>query len=125
MNHEHHYEVCVVNRVGRRCVELRRRVGDMQVVTAQREAAPGPIELGFVADEESYRFYFADADGSRNPLGDARIRYLSTEVAGGFTGVMLGLYASGNGHACNTPADFAWFDYAPLGSAASAPTHSA
>ena len=120
MNHEHHYEVCVMNREGRRCVELRRRVGDLQVVASQSLATPGPIELGFAADEESYHFYFSDAAGNRKPLGAARIRYLSTEVAGGFTGVMLGLYASGNGLTANAPADFAWFEYAPLESQPSA-----
>jgi len=113
MNNEHHYEVCIVSRSGRRCVELRRRVGDMQLVAMQGDIPPGPIELGFVADEESYHFHIAHSGAQRIQLGDARIRYLSTEVAGGFTGVMTGLYATGNGHMSETPADFAWFDYQP------------
>ena len=28
-----------------------------------------------------------------------------------FTGMMLGLYATGNGHEAGAPADFDWFDY--------------
>jgi len=111
MNHEHHYEVCIVIRSGRRCVELRRRVGDMKVVTRQIQILNTPVEIGFTADEEHYHFYFADLGGQRTSLGDARIRYLSTEVAGGFTGVMIGLYATGNGRSSVTPADFDWFDY--------------
>ena len=34
-------------------------------------------------------------------------RYLSTEVIGGFTGVMLGLFAQGD----DGYADFDWFEY--------------
>ncbi|MBQ8597758.1 MAG: glycoside hydrolase family 43 protein [Lachnospiraceae bacterium] len=43
----------------------------------------------------SYSFYIADAD-KEIYLGSADAKYVSTEVAGGFTGVMLGLYAVGN-----------------------------
>jgi len=38
-------------------------------------------------------------------------RYLSTEVAGGFTGVMIGLYASSNGQTTKAKVFFDWFDY--------------
>jgi xylan 1,4-beta-xylosidase len=41
-------------------------------------------------------------------------RYLSTEVAGGFTGVYFGLYATGNGQPSTTPAYFDYIEYAPL-----------
>jgi alpha-N-arabinofuranosidase len=34
-------------------------------------------------------------------------------MAGGFTGVYLAMYASGNGAPCTAPADFDWFDYQP------------
>jgi alpha-N-arabinofuranosidase len=36
-------------------------------------------------------------------------RYLSTEVIGGFTGVMLGLFADGEDD--KGSADFDWFEY--------------
>ena len=42
-----------------------------------------------------YSFYIAD-NGEEIFLGSADAKYVSTEVAGGFTGVMLGLYAVGN-----------------------------
>jgi hypothetical protein len=45
-------------------------------------------------------------------------------VAGGFTGVYFGLYATGNGQPASAPAHFDWFDYVPL-EAASAATASA
>jgi len=44
-------------------------------------------------------------------LGKLDTRYLSTEVAGGFTGVMIGLYASSNGKASKAKAYYDWFEY--------------
>ncbi|MFB6119777.1 MAG: hypothetical protein ABEJ68_01525 [Halobacteriaceae archaeon] len=44
-------------------------------------------------------------------LGDAATRYVSTEVAGGFTGAFLGLYATGPGARSETPATVERFVY--------------
>jgi len=38
-------------------------------------------------------------------------RYLSSETVGGFTGVYVGLYATGNGKAYSANADYDWFEY--------------
>jgi alpha-N-arabinofuranosidase len=39
---------------------------------------------------------------------------LSSQVAGSFTGALLGMYASSNGRPSQNHADFAWFEYSPL-----------
>ncbi|MFW5980931.1 MAG: glycoside hydrolase family 43 protein, partial [Halanaerobiaceae bacterium] len=44
-------------------------------------------------------------------MDDGETRYLSSEVAGGFTGVYLAMYATGNGEETSVPADFDWFEY--------------
>ena len=41
-------------------------------------------------------------------------KFLATEVAGTFTGVYFGLYATGNGTSSTAPAFVDWFDYEPL-----------
>lgn len=50
------------------------------------------------ADSMRYRF-FAVENGTERFLGQGASKYLSSEVSGGFTGTMLGLYAVGNGEA--------------------------
>jgi xylan 1,4-beta-xylosidase len=61
-----------------------------------------------------YAFYFSDTGKEEyRLLGKQDTRYLSTEVAGGFTGVMIGLYASSNGQPSTAKAYFNWFDYMP------------
>ena len=44
-------------------------------------------------------------------LAAAATKDLSSEKVGGFTGVFVGLFATGNGQKSAAPADFDWFDY--------------
>jgi alpha-N-arabinofuranosidase len=47
-------------------------------------------------------------------VATARSKYLSTGVAGGSTGVFVGLYTTGNGEPCGSPARFERFVYGPV-----------
>ena len=67
--------------------------------------------LAIDADKDTYAFSFGPSEAALEPLGDGETRYLSTEVAGGFTGVYFAMYGTGNGAPCRQPADFDWFDY--------------
>jgi len=54
------------------------------------------INLRIESDAEAYSFHFSADGGSRwHKLGELDTRYLSKDTAGGFTGVVLGLYAAG------------------------------
>jgi xylan 1,4-beta-xylosidase len=108
MNERHHYDLAVTREGGKRTVFLRKRIGDVSVVTARFPAGRGPLTLEIAAEPLSYRFE-CRAGGKRLRLGTAETRYLSKEVAGGFTGVFLAMYAQG---AKAPPADFDWFEYA-------------
>ncbi len=44
-------------------------------------------------------------------MGSAETKNLANETIGGFTGVFIGMYASGNGKPNTNPADFDWFDF--------------
>jgi len=116
-NHEHRYEIGVGRSDGRRRVFVRQTIGpSLQAVTA---AVPvdgeDPVVLRVEARPEAYAFSFGLGDTPTNwmPLGTAPTRFLSTEVAGGFTGAFLALYATGNGQPAGSPARFDWFDYEP------------
>lgn len=114
MNERHHYEIFVTRRGGRPSVVLRRRIGNLQAEVASGDLSPGessPLVLAIDADRDRYVFSYGPSPDDLRPLGDGETRYLSTEVAGGFTGVYLGIYATGNGAPCTSPADFDWFEY--------------
>ena len=54
------------------------------------------------------RLGFQWADGRFEVLAELDGRYLSTEVAGGFTGRVMGMYAA------RGTVGFDWFDYEPV-----------
>jgi alpha-N-arabinofuranosidase len=64
-------------------------------------------------NQDRYAFSVRQGEGAWTSLGELDTRYLSSVTAGGFTGVYVGLYATGNGKAASKPADFDWFDYRP------------
>lgn len=110
----HHYEVGVMQEDGQRTAFLRRRIGDLVAVTARQPVPDGPLVLQITAEPECYTFAVGAPDAAPTVLGTGQTRHLSSEVAGGFTGVYFGLYATGTGHRSTAPADFDWFDYEPL-----------
>mgnify|MGYP003193239816 FL=1 len=54
--------------------------------------ADGEVEL-VVKSDINYYYFGYKVNGIYYDLGKMNTRYLSTETAGGFTGVVLGLYA--------------------------------
>ena len=61
-----------------------------------------------ISSDKDYYYMQVSTDGkSFATLAKMDFRYLSTEVIGGFTGVMLGLFAQGD----DGYADFDWFEY--------------
>lgn len=112
MNERHHYELALTTIRGQRSVILRKRVGSVWMVAAEQEYAGTAIILEIHADRKGYTFgYRLSQEDPLVVLGDAECSLLTTEVAGGFTGVYFGLYATGNGHASQQPAYFDWFKY--------------
>ncbi|MBS3764353.1 MAG: family 43 glycosylhydrolase, partial [Planctomycetes bacterium] len=114
MNERHHYDLGLIRSSDRKTVALTCRIGFLKKQIACKTAPDGPVELAVSADADTYCFTYAAEGGSHQELAAVPTRYLSKEVAGGFTGVFLGMYATGNGQPCNAPAHFDWFDYEPL-----------
>lgn len=64
---------------------------------------------------QDFSFYYAETENNYKPLiEDVDGRILSTDVAGGFVGTQLGLYASSNGEQSDNKAHFDWFEYVGL-----------
>jgi xylan 1,4-beta-xylosidase len=64
------------------------------------------VVLAIEADETGYAFRFDEID-----VGTVERSFFSTERAGGFVGVYLGLYASSNGQPSSNHAHVHWFSY--------------
>ena len=67
------------------------------------------IELSILVDGLKTKVFAADLE-----LGEAKVANLSTEVAGGFVGCCIGIYASANGNESDTKVTFKDFTYKAL-----------
>jgi alpha-N-arabinofuranosidase len=69
------------------------------------------VRLSISADQSWYAFSYAVGDDLITELAKGETRYLCTEAgAAVFTSTFFGLYATGNGQPCLTPAYFDYFD---------------
>ena len=115
LDEQHHYDIEAASGD----VQVRARIGPLSTVVASRAVPPGPVVLRIevaaveaVKDArtgpDSVSIGVEEPDGTFAELASLDGKYLSTEVAGGFTGRVLGMFASaGSVH-------FDWFDYESL-----------
>lgn len=94
MDENQHYDLSLVQEKGERKAALRLRIGDAACIANTVDLPEGmeKVEFLVVSNPDRYEF-FCMVDGEKKFLGSARTKYLSSEVAGGFTGVLMGLYA--------------------------------
>ncbi|MBU3099489.1 MULTISPECIES: glycoside hydrolase family 43 protein [Clostridium] len=70
------------------------------------------VYLKVSAKGQEYNFYYGSSLNEMELLaGNIDGRILSSDVAGGFIGTYIGLFASSNGKYSNNIVDFDWFDY--------------
>lgn len=94
MDEDQHYDLAVIRSGGVSKAVLRVTVGDVHEILKEIKLPEDSSEIRLEADSDSLKYYFYLRDGEeRIFLGSARTKYLSSEVAGGFTGVVMGLYA--------------------------------
>jgi xylan 1,4-beta-xylosidase len=108
---EHHYDLLMTKRNGKRTAVLRKRVGDMLT-----ESTPvilpdqGNILLRIDSTKLIYSFFAGTDEDDLQLVGQGRTQLLSTEcMVCTFTGCFMGLFAEGSGTAW-----FDYFKYAPI-----------
>ena len=112
MDERLHYDIAVANG----SVIVRARIGPLVQNVASADAPSGDsLVLAIqIADDDMGQdpdivtLGFDDAHGTFTALASLPGRYLSTEVAAGFTGRVIGMFAVGG------TAAFDWFDYEPV-----------
>ena len=105
-----HYDVIVEKRGGKLYAKGNIRIGELAHCDKEVSLNSNKVYLRITSDAAYYYMQVSD-DGKRfQALAKMDFRYVSTEVIGGFTGVMLGVFAQ-----CTSPdnmyADFDWFEY--------------
>ncbi|MEG0566154.1 MAG: glycoside hydrolase family 43 protein [Hungatella sp.] len=101
-----HYDLGIRKTSGKRVVRLHKVVEDMEVCLESEIELEGNVTLFIRSDRETYYFGIISQDGRKLEVGTGMTKLLSSEVIWGFTGVLIGLYATGNGRNLETPASF-------------------
>jgi alpha-N-arabinofuranosidase len=111
LNNGAHFDIIIRQSKGRRVAVGRLRFGTVIHESGEAVLKPGPVKL--IIKGERTNFIFSYSQGNEEPKELTRVmaRYLSSETVGGFTGVYVGFYATGNGKVCTANADYDWFEY--------------
>ena len=91
-NDRFHYEIAVMRIMGKRKLIFRRRLGSLWKVENELPWSSDTVVLTIKADKWQYSFGFS-GDEKAEPVwfGAGECAMLATEVAGGFTGVLLAM----------------------------------
>lgn len=101
MNGNSHYDAYLEKKADGTHMVLRYRLGNIQHVASDVLLTDGagdkkPVSIRIAGNKDIYQFFYSVDGKDYTMLGQMDTRYLSTETAGGFTGLVLGLYATGS-----------------------------
>lgn len=91
-----HYDIALRKNDDSYEAVLRLNIGGIKHEQSVIPLSSEKAKLIIKASNTFYDFCVADSQGKETHLGGASAKYLSSEVAGGFTGVVIGLYAVGS-----------------------------
>jgi alpha-N-arabinofuranosidase len=112
-NNDFHFRFVITRGAdGGQVVRLIKREAGADTILAERPVADSEQFFKVQAQGQAYSFYIAEQAGKWQPVAeDVDGRILSTNIAGGFVGAYIGMYASSNGQVSANSADFDWFEY--------------
>lgn len=94
-----HYDVAVRRNGDKFEAVLKLNIGGIKHIQAAVKLPSAKAKITVKANNLQYDFSVTDEKGELRYLGSGSPKYLSSEVSGGFTGVVIGLYAVGSGAA--------------------------
>ena len=92
MDETHHYDIGIQQKEDSYYAFLRVQIGNIVTVRKEVLLCGACAKLQIHSKIQSYEFQVVDQDKTYS-LGTVDNRYLSSEVCGGFTGIVIGLYA--------------------------------
>ncbi len=105
------FEIMVKKEGNQRVVLVKLQFGPNTYRSERYPLEDGPVELRISGEMNNWEFAFSQNGKAYQTVDTADARYLSTETVGWFTGVYVGLYATGNGKPSESAATYNWFDY--------------
>lgn len=110
LNNNSHFDIMVTSKSGERYLVVKLQFGQT-LYQSKVKLKPGPVDLRIEGTGPEFIFSYAQNGKDFKTLEKADARFLSTETVGWFTGVYVGLYATGNGTESKANAEYDWFEY--------------
>lgn len=111
LNNSNHFDMLVASRNGVRYLVVKLQFGQTIYRSEEVALSQGPVDLKIESTGAEFIFSFAQNGEDFKVIEKADARFLSTETVGGFTGLYIGLYATGNGATSKAGAIYHWFEY--------------
>ena len=105
---EFRYDCVRTVRDGKTALVLRKTIGDVMAESPPAVVPDGPVQLRIRATAQLYTFAWSVDGKTWTNVGTARPQLIGTETAAVWSGVLLGVYAAGDGR---PPADVDWCRY--------------
>ena len=106
-----HYDLFVRQESDKQqAVVLRYQLGELKHIEKVIPIPSGKVKLQITGEADNYIFSYAVGDNPLVEIDKMNTKYLSTETVGGFTGMVIGMYATSPTDSKNT-ATFEYFDY--------------
>ena len=114
LDKESHYDILIEQSSGgKRNLVVRYRMGVLSHIESKVEIPEGEVFLRVKGTADYYTFSYSVDGTTYRALSKMNTRYISSETAGGFTGVFLGLFLTSENSQSNAYADFDKFEYTP------------
>jgi len=112
LNNGSHFDILIQNKDGKRVLVVKLQFGRTIYKSQEIALKPGPVDLQIKGEKTTFTFSYRQGNEKFMDVETTDSKFLATETVGFFTGVYVGLYATGNGKASVANADYDWFEYA-------------
>jgi len=111
LNNGSHFDIMIHQIEGKRHLVVKLQFGRTVYRSEEIPLKPGPVNLRVKGEKSTFTFSFAQGNDEYQDIETVDSKFLATETVGFFTGVYVGMYATGNGQPSDAYADYDWFEY--------------
>lgn len=111
MTNNHHYDFFIKKTRNNRFLVVQYNLELIKQTAAEIPLESGGVKLRISGTKEFYTFSYSQNMSEFKEISKVNTKFLGTEVTGGYNGVIIGMFATGNGIESNAYADFDFFDY--------------
>jgi alpha-N-arabinofuranosidase len=111
LNNGSHFDILIRNSAGKRVLVVKLQFGRTIYTSKEIALKPGSVDLRIKGEKSTFTFSYRQGNNDFTDVETVDAKFLATETVGFFTGVYIGLYATGNGKPSAANADYDWFEY--------------